>query len=390
MKIVTPLLLLGLVGCGTLTVPRERREETIAIPGTKIRVEMVYVAGGALRPFWISKREVTWGDFDRFYEFPEDEKLDGVTRPSAGKNYLMLSGLPPEFLDPGRPVTNLRHHSAMAYCEWLSRRSGALFRLPTEPEWELACGRATAPLGEQAWFQDNSGEQTHATGGKKPNALGLYDMLGNVWEYCLESYALPGFEPVLRGGAWNSPAGHLDSAFRKTLPPEWSDVDPSRPYSTWWFRGDHSQGFRVVRVPEAADSRLREAYAAKIEIRGLQGREHPMKSGPSTLFFSRVTGEVRNGGGRPLEELGLKVYYRDPKGKPHLEDVASPQTRRATFNTCWPVLVNSAHAGGHSRALLPGEWRAFSVDVPLTFDGADDVQPDSFGAAVVFLKFGGD
>ncbi len=377
MKVATPILLLGVAGCAV-----HGRVETIAIPGTKIRIEMVRVTEGVRRPFWISKLEVTWGEFNRFCDFPEEQKVDGVTRPSAGKNYLMLSGLPAEFMESDRPVTNLRYHSAMAYCEWLSKKTGAVFRLPTEPEWESACGR-TLPAGDSAWLKENSGDQTHPTGGKKPNALGLFDMIGNAWEYCLESLDPPGFEPFLLGGSWDTPSAEVR---RKKPPTSWSEADPARPFSTWWFRDGHSQGFRVVRV--AGSSKEREAYAAKIEITGLKGREIEVKAGAVTLFFSRVTGEVRNGGDRPLDELGIKVYYLDPQGAPHFEDVGSTQTRRATFNACWPALVNSGLHGDHAEPLKPGERRAFSVDLPLTFDGPDNVQADAFGASVLFLGFG--
>jgi hypothetical protein len=213
-------------------------------------------------------------------------------------------------------------------------------------------------------------------------------MRGNAWEYCLESYRPPDFEPVLRGGSWSSRAEELDRTFRLRAPSEWSDVDPNRPFSTWWFRGGHSQGFRVVRLPDAVGPKDREAYRSQIKITGLAGREHSVKVGLSTVLYSRVTGMVHNGGDRPIDELGLKVYYLDPQGHPHLEDVANPQSRRATFNTCWPVLVNSAHPGVHSTTLRPGERRAFSVDLPLSFDGPDAVQSDGFGGSVQFLKFG--
>jgi hypothetical protein len=339
---------------------------------------MVFVSRGSLKPFWIAKREVTWGEFDRFYQFPEEQNVDGVTRPSAGKNYLGLSGLPTEFTHPERPVTNLRFHSALAYCEWLSRKTGMIFRLPTESEWEMACG---APDANQGWHAGNSGERTHAPGERKPNALGLYDMLGNVWEYCLEPDHPPDFGPVLRGGAWNTTASEIRPTCRKTDFREWSDADPSRPHSVWWFRADHSQGFRVVRVPEAANCQEREAYARQIEVGDLHGHER------QGALFSRVTGVVKNRGDRSLAELAVKIYHLNPQGKAHLEDVAANQNRRATFNIAYPVLANSAHAGEHARPLKPGESRPFAIDVPLTLDGPENVQPSTFGASILDLQF---
>lgn len=356
----------------------------MAVPGTSIRIEMVYVAAGGLRPFWISKREVTWGEFNRFYESRDEQKSDGITRPSVGREYVAASGLPTEFMEAEKPVTNLQYHSAAGYCEWLSRKTGLIFRLPTESEWELACGESSP---EQAWFLKSSDERTHAPGEKRPNALGLYDMLGNVWEYCLESDHPPEFQPVLRGGAWNTPP----TARRTIAPAEWYEADPSRPFSVWWFRADHSQGMRVVRVPESASTDDREAYGRKIEIASLRSLgERRIRIGTSTQLFERVSGEVRNAGDRALDELALKVYGLDPKGMPHLIDVSSNQARRATSNVAYPVLRNSAHPGTHASPLQPGERRAFTVDLPMTYDGPETVQPGRFGASVLHLRFSAD
>lgn len=377
--------LLWLGGCGAPVAPPERRVETVAIPGTSVRFEMARVAPGAGKaPFWMATREVTWREFDRFYEFPQERKVDGVTRPSAGKNYLQLSGLSPEFMAPDRPVTNLRYHSALAYCEWLSWKTGAVYRLPTEPEWEAA-GRGTP--GGHAWTAENSGERTHRGGEKEPNAFGIHDLRGNVWEYALESADPPGFEPVLLGGAWNATATEARGMIRKSAPAEWSEADPNRPFSVWWFRADHSQGFRVVRVAEASSRPEREAHAARIEVAGLEGKERAIRVGGSTALFMRVTGLARNGGDRPLAELALKIYFLDPAGKPHLEDVSSNQTRRATWNVCFPALATSAHPGEHARPLGPGEARAFTVDLPMTLDGEDQVRAGRFGASVLHLRF---
>lgn len=83
------------------------------------------------------------------------------------------------------------------------------YRLPTEAEWELSCRAGTAgprygELEEIAWFRDNSGERPHPVGLKAPNAFGLHDMLGNVWEWCWDVYdaEVYGAYRVLRGGGW--------------------------------------------------------------------------------------------------------------------------------------------------------------------------------------------
>ncbi len=112
------------------------------------------------------------------------------------------------------------------------------FRLPTEAQWEYACragsttrycfGDEEGGLGEYAWYVKNSSNKTHPVGEKKPNAWGLYDMGGNVWEWCADWYdekyyaVSPTDDPtgpatgsgrVLRGGAWGSPARNCRSAY---------------------------------------------------------------------------------------------------------------------------------------------------------------------------------
>ncbi|MFI8392388.1 formylglycine-generating enzyme family protein [Streptomyces sp. NPDC085540] len=83
------------------------------------------------------------------------------------------------------------------------------YRLPTEAEWEHACRAGTTgprygPLDDIAWHRGNSGERIHEVGGRSPNPWGLYDMLGNVWEWCWDFYdpEVYGSYRVLRGGGW--------------------------------------------------------------------------------------------------------------------------------------------------------------------------------------------
>jgi formylglycine-generating enzyme len=91
--------------------------------------------------------------------------------------------------------------------EWDARAHG--YRLPTEAEWEHACRAGTTGarygrLDEIAWYRANSHERMHDVGAKRPNAWGLYDMLGNVWEWCWDIYdaEVYGTYRVLRGGGW--------------------------------------------------------------------------------------------------------------------------------------------------------------------------------------------
>jgi formylglycine-generating enzyme required for sulfatase activity len=170
------------------------------------------------------------------------------------------------------PVEQVSWHDAIAFCNKLSeldglkpyyrlgtgeRLGGDGYRLPTEAEWEYACragnvgqysiGDDPASLGDHAWLDDNSGGQTHNVGRKRPNAFGLFDMYGNVWEWCGDGYnpdyykKSPIDDPagpssatgrVRRGGSWGSIPLYVRSA--------------DRDWSTPIHRGNFL-GFRVAR-----------------------------------------------------------------------------------------------------------------------------------------------
>ena len=140
------------------------------------------------------------------------------------------------------PLRRVRWTEAIAYAKWKSTREGKTYRLPTEAEWEYACragsqsrycfGDNMAELGEYAWYVENSEDKTHNVGTKKANAWGLYDMHGNVWEWCLDryaedysntpcdgsAYALANDKGrVLRGGSYNGDHEKCSSTFRINL-----------------------------------------------------------------------------------------------------------------------------------------------------------------------------
>ncbi len=132
----------------------------------------------------------------------------------------------PAFEQKGdHPVVCISWPDAMAFCEWLSKRDGRTYRLPTEAEWEYACraGTTTAySFGDDesdvkgyGWYAGNSRGTTHPVGAKRPNPWGLFDLHGNVAEWCMDWYGTyprstltdpsgpdRGSGRIIRGGSW--------------------------------------------------------------------------------------------------------------------------------------------------------------------------------------------
>jgi hypothetical protein len=345
----------------TLLLALLLQAETVPLPDSKLTFEVVRVPAGKDVPaFSIGRREVSWAEFRAYYREDLDERhLDGITRPSKGIPFFGQVQCPDRFLELGRPVINLRWHSAVSYADWLTKKTGAYWRLPTEPEWELACGAPPANLDESAWHAGNAKGEPHPVGTAKPNALGLFDMVGNVWEYVLEHDGGPGYDPVLRGGAWSTDAR---PGSRTLVPPEWFKPDPQLPKSVWWLQAEFHQGFRVVRAADAAGKADREAAAKKVQIKIADETEPKVKDKVQRL--TRVKGEIANTGDRDLIEVEVTVYPLDEDGKPVFVGPNSQnEVVRALFSKAWPVLASSRFPDARA-PLKKGETRKFELDLP--------------------------
>lgn len=253
--------------------PGKERSESDKKPVSPTRRNMTLVKGGTfqmgseiadeapvrritLSSFYLGKYEVTFEEYDKFCNATNRRKPDSN---GWGRGKL--------------PVIHVTWLDAVAYCNWLSEQDGLIpayrirgqvvdysprangYRLPTEAEWEYAArGGAvqtnypysgSPDINEVAWYQVNSSSQIHPVGHKKPNALGIYDMSGNVREWCFDRYARyagdnktnPLGPPhpvvrVIRGGSWGRNPGQLRCTYRNKAEPTYED---------------HDTGFRIAR-----------------------------------------------------------------------------------------------------------------------------------------------
>lgn len=289
---------------------------TRTIPGTDIEYAMEPIPGGTFKlgspdseadrkddegpqievtvePFWMGRYEVTWSEYKYFmglysvFKDLESKKL----RPVTDETKVDAITAPTELYDPSftfelgeeprQPAVTMTQYAAKQYTKWLSAITGNQYRLPGEAEWEYACraGTTTAfhfgddsgELEDYGWFYDNADEAPQEVGQKKPNPWGLYDMHGNVWEWCLDEYLEEGyaklagkpqtglsviawptkeFPRVLRGGSWDDdPEGCRAASKLASSDEEWKAQDPNLPLSPYWFTDDPARaiGFRLFR-----------------------------------------------------------------------------------------------------------------------------------------------
>ncbi len=202
--------------------------------------------------YYLGVYEVTQSQYKKVMGENPSEFQGGkvaMLRPQTGQ-------LAKEIDSSNHPVEAVSWQDAVKFCQQLSelpeeKKAGRVYRLPTEAEWEYACrassntafnfGKGVRPfadLGDHAWFRDNSNKQTHPVGEKKPNAWGLHDMHGNVWEWCSDWYGEypigsatdpigpgQGSYRVQRGGSWFFEPARCRSAYRVGLIPPSQHID---------------------------------------------------------------------------------------------------------------------------------------------------------------------
>lgn len=261
-----------------------------SIPGSSVKFSLAAVHGGKFQmgsksmmadndespvkeievsPFWMGTKEVTFAEWDLYFKdtrLPQSKTIDGVTR--ATPQYIDLTwGMGRNAM---HPTNSMSHTAAVMYCKWLYSKTGFFFRLPTEAEWEYAC-KANAStiaidakvLGEHGYFKENSDSKFHQVGEKKPNAFGLYDMLGNLSEWTIDQYdpsyltKIEAKDPInppaskypktVKGGSYLDKATELRCSNRIASNADWNLRDPQIPKSKWWLTDGMFVGFRVVR-----------------------------------------------------------------------------------------------------------------------------------------------
>lgn len=313
-------ILLSVLTC--LSVPLSgfaQQQETYEqlIPGSSVKFKMVPIPGGSfkmgaspsvpnaeadeqpskevsLSPFWMAEHEVTFEEWDAFFknmQIPQTKAVavDAVSRPTP--QYIDLTwGMG---RDAKNPTNSMSQTAGIMYCKWLYDKTGFFYRLPTEAEWEYACraggngnpkGVTNANLAEYAVYKGNSQDKYAKVMQKKPNAWGLYDMLGNVSEWTLDQYVPDGYgklqpgskDPsvppgakyprVARGGSYLDDASELRCTNRIPSRAEWNQRDPQIPKSRWWLTDGMFMGFRIVRpLKQPSKEEIDKFYAAYLK-----------------------------------------------------------------------------------------------------------------------------
>ena len=246
-----------LFGCKKDKDLNEKTNLSLTVNG--VSFEMVYVEGGS---FDMGATTEQGGDANSD-EYPVhsvtlSEYYIGRCEVTQELWEAVMGSNPSCFIGAQKPVERVSWYECQEFVSRLNSLTGRTFRLPTEAEWEYAArgGKKSSHykysgsgnIGNVAWYKDNSGSSsTHPVGTKSPNELGIYDMSGNVWEWCSDSYGdygagaqtnpqgpSSGSFRVLRGGSWYNSARRCRVSNRNGDDPDLSD---------------YFNGLRLVLVP---------------------------------------------------------------------------------------------------------------------------------------------
>jgi len=294
------------------TYNREFEPYTEVIPESSTGIEMMPVSGGTflmgppgdtqhrvrVDDFWMGTYEITWEQFDLFTKEVINNLSNTVPNPDGDVQISAdaISLPTPPYVDMsfgmgrgGKPAISMTHYAALMFTKWLSAKTGNFYRLPTEAEWEYACRAGSdnkyyfddnsENLQDYEWYKDNSDGSYNRVGTKKPNPLGLYDMMGNVAEWTMDEYHEdyheqlegevadnPWFKPTVlypravRGGSWKDSRDEIHCIKRRGSDENWKILDPQFPKSLWWHTSAPFLGFRVVRLKETPDREKMEEY----------------------------------------------------------------------------------------------------------------------------------
>lgn len=208
---------------------------TLTVNG--IKYNMVWVDGGTFRMGATSEQGSEISDEKPVHSVTLSGYYIGKTEVTQALWQAVMGSNPSEFKGDNRPVESVSWDDCQEFIRKLNALTGQNFRLPTEAEWEFACRGGNNSRGYKysgsnyidnvAWYDGNSGDKTHPVATKSPNELGIYDMSGNVWEWCADWYGdyssgrqtnpkgpYGGSGRVLRGGSWIIIAGCCRSSYR--------------------------------------------------------------------------------------------------------------------------------------------------------------------------------
>lgn len=220
-----------------------------------INMKMIWVEGGEFMMGCTSEQSGCYDDEKNVRRVTVDGFYIGMLEVTQSQWEKVMGTNPSNFRGSNLPVETVSWEEAMEFCRVLSNKTGKTYTLPTEAQWEYAARGGKKADGTKyagsnmidavAWYSDNSGNCTHPCGTKRANALGIYDMSGNVLEWCKDWYSSnyasydtnnptgpsSGSSRVDRGGSWSSGAGYCRVALRGNHSPGYRN---------------HYLGFRVV------------------------------------------------------------------------------------------------------------------------------------------------